>query len=169
MLKKTIRYLFIGLMTTCSLFTTAATEIYKWVDADGNVHFGDKPYDPGQANKAKPVELTTGYQPQARTAAQQEAFEREQRSIIEKSKASRDFVEQRQQKDFEEAQAKSRQKNVEDCTAYEREIKRLSGTEIVNGRRRGTYLTGEDGKSLTAKRQREIVDELMTEMAKRGC
>ena len=170
MLKNTARYLAIVLLMTASLAPAiASTEIYKWVDADGNVHFGDRPQDPAQADKAKPVELTTGYQPQARTAEEQEAFEREQRLILEKSKVSRDRVEQQQQKDQEEAQAKSRQEIAELCAAYEKEIVSLSAFDIVNGRRQRTYLTGKDGKSLTAKRQEEIVDELRAEMTKAGC
>ena len=170
MLKNTARNLAIVLLVTAPLAPAiASTDIYKWVDADGNVHFGDKPQNPAQADKAKPVELNTGYQPQARTAAEQEAFEREQRLTLEKSKVSRDRVEQRQQKDQEEAQAKSRKEKNAACAAYEREIAHLSGTKTVNGLRQRTYLTGKDGKSLTAKRQQEIVDELRAEMTRADC
>ena len=156
------------LLTITSVSTvTASTKIYKWVDANGNVHFGDKPQDPAKADKAKPVELTTGYQPPARTPEEQKALENEQRLIQEKSRAYQDRQRQQQQEQ-KEAQAKVREKRAELCAAYERDIQSLTTTQIVDGRRHRTYLA-ENGKSVTVKRQQEIAEELRVEMAAAGC
>jgi len=160
------RYLTVLLLATTPLLTVeAATEIYKWVDANGNIHFGDKPNDPAQRAKAKPVELKTNYQPPPRTAEEQHALEREQRAIQQKSKE----YERTQQQKRDEERTKLRREKVERCTAYESDIKKLTGRELVNGRSRGYYVKTEDGKSVTSKRQAEIVEELRAEMVAMGC
>ena len=67
----------------------AVAEIYKWVDADGKVHFGDKPLDPAQAAGAEEVQLKEGYRPAERTAQEQEAYRREQQLLRRKTDARR--------------------------------------------------------------------------------
>ena len=169
--KNVALYLTTILLTIMPLCTAiASTEIYKWVDANGTVHFGDKPQDPAQADTAKPVELTTGYQPPARTPEEQKALENEQRLIQEKSRAYQDRQRQQrqQQQEEKEAQAKVRQEKAALCAAYEHDIQSITTTEIVNGRRHRTYLS-EDGKSVTVKRQQEIAEELRVEMRAADC
>ena len=156
------------LLVIMSLSTaTASTEIYKWVDANGNVHFGDKPQDSAKAEKAKAVELTTGYQPPERTPEEQKALENEQLLMQEKSRAYQD-KQQRQQLEKKEAQANVRQEKADLCAAYERDIQSITTTEIVDGRRHRTYLS-ENGKSITAKHQQEIVEEFRVKMKAAGC
>jgi len=153
------------LLAMTSLFTAATTaEIYKWIDADGNVHFGDKPKDPEQADKAEPVELNTSYQPPERTAEEQQALEDEQRAKRQEAR-----IRQRAQEEERlEAQAKSREEKAALCAAYQEDISRLSTMEMVNGRRQMYYLE-EDGESVSAERQREIVTELRADSAAAGC
>ena len=160
------RYLAILLLAITPLHTVAAsTEIYKWVDANGNIHFGDKPIDPVQRDNATPVELKTGYLPPARTAEEQDALEREQRAIQQKERA----YQRTQQQKRDEERGKLQQERAERCAAYESDIKKLTSREIVNGRSRGYYVKTEDGKSVSSKRQAEIVEELRVEMAEMGC
>jgi len=165
MRRNSTRHLAILLLTLSYLFTgTATAEIYKWIDADGNVHFGDKPKDPELANQAEPVELNPSYQPPERTAQEQQAFEDEQRAKRQEAR-----IRQRaQEEDRVEAQAKSREEKATLCAAYQEDITRLSTMEIVNGRRQITYLE-EDGKSVSAERQREIVAELRADSTAAGC
>ncbi len=153
------------LAITPMLTVAASTEIYKWIDANGNIHFGDKPKDPVQGANAKPVELKTSYQPPARTAEEQDALEREQRSIQQKSRE----YERTQQQKRDAEQAKLRQEKNERCTAYKRDIEKLAGSEFIDGRHHRYYVETEDGKSVSSKRQTEIVAELRAEMVAIGC
>ncbi len=60
----------------------SASEIYKWTDAEGNVHFGDKPV--GQA----PVRLAIASKPTDRAAVQAQNFaRREARQTAAKEEA----------------------------------------------------------------------------------
>ncbi len=166
MLSKAAQYLVILWLATPLLATEASSaEIYKWVDDKGNVHFGDKPMDPAQAADAKPVELNTGYQPPARTAEEQEALESELRSLQQKAGEHQRTQQQAQ----EEANANSRLELAELCAAYESNIKKLTTIELVDGRRQIYYMKSEDGKPVTARRQREIIEEARAEMVAAGC
>ena len=72
--------------TTASLIAFAATsvvfagDIYKWTDADGNIHYGDRPADGAQPERmalvsqpTDPARIQTANA--ARTAARSEAAE----------------------------------------------------------------------------------------------
>jgi hypothetical protein len=166
MRKHFARFLTVLLLALPPVLTQAEQSgIYKWVDADGNTHFGDKPRDSAQAKNVQPVELKNSYQPDARTPEQQEAFEKEQRSIQEKGKERLNM----QQQERNEAQAKVRQENADHCTAYANDLKKLSSSKLVNGRRRYYYVEEEDGKSVSSERQREIVQEIKNKMTALGC
>jgi hypothetical protein len=153
------------LILTPVLTYAAPSGIYKWVDADGNTHFGDKPEDSAQVKDVQPVELKSSYQPDARTPEEQEAFEKEQRSIQEKGKERLNM----QQQERDEAQAKVHEENAARCTAYATDLEKLSSSKIVNGRRLTYYVEEEGGKSVTSERQREIVQEVKDKMAALGC
>ena len=142
----------------------AAAEIYKWVDADGRVHFGDKPRDPAQAAGAEEVELKESYRPAERTAQEQEAYSREQQLQRQKTDARRGA----EQKATDEAAAERSKQKAARCVAYAEEIKRLSTVEM-KGRTRTFYYAKEDGKSVSSERQREIIAELKAKMAAEGC
>ena len=166
MRKHSTLFLVVLLLTLTPVLTYGAQSgIYKWVDADGNTHFGDKPKDSAQVKDVQPVELKSGYQPDARTPEEQEAFEKEQRSIQEKGKERLNM----QQQERDEAQAKVREENTARCTAYATDLTKLSSSKIVNGRRLSYYVEEEDGKSVTSERQREIVQEIKDRMAELGC
>lgn len=166
MQKHSTRFLAILLLTLTPVLTYGAQSgIYKWVDADGNTHFGDKPKDSPQVKDVQPVELKSSYQPDARTPEEQEALEKEQRSIQEKGKERLNM----QQQERVEAQAKVRQENAARCAAYATDLEKLTSSEIVNGHRQYYYVEEEDGKSVTSERQREIVQEIKNRMSALNC
>ena len=139
-------------------------EIYKWVDADGKVHFGDKPHDPTQAPDAKPIELKESYQPSVRTADEQKTYDDEQRHI-----QLRDQMRRRDEtKAQEEADAKRHKEKEELCANYAKDIEGLSKLEIKNGVRT-FYYAKENGKPVSSDRQREIIEELKKKSADAGC
>jgi biopolymer transport protein ExbB/TolQ len=140
-------------------------EIYKWVDASGNVHYGDKPNDPVQAQKAQQVELQESYKPAERTAQEQQAYDEEQRRISLRNEMRRNEEAQA----LEEAQAKEREEKEALCTKYEETIGRLSTVQKGDGIPYFVYLKDEEGKSVSAQRQREIIEELKTKRKDAGC
>ena len=143
----------------------ALAQIYKWVDEDGNVHFGDKPKDLTEAAEAKPVELGNSYQPPERSAEELEAYEAEQKAKRQRDSARRNA----EHKDLTVAKEEQRREKAQLCAAYAQDIKALSTSKMVNGRLTGYYLTGEDGKSISAEEQRGIVEKLRKESAAAGC
>ena len=166
MRKHSTLFLVVLLLTLTPVLTYGAQSgIYKWVDADGNTHFGDKPKDSAQVKDVQPVELKSSYQPDARTPEEQEAFENEQRSIQEKGKARLNM----QQQERDEAQAKVRQENAAICAAYATDLEKLTSSETVNGRRQSYYVEEKDGKSVSSERQHEIVQEIKEKMAALSC
>jgi len=80
--------------------TPAPTKIYKWTDANGQVHFGDKPL----SNNAEQIEVDTrnsisAPEEAARIADQQEAAPKvsAQESALDKARAAAEAMKQRVQ------------------------------------------------------------------------
>lgn len=69
----------------------------------------------------------------------------------------------------EEEAASRRQEKEELCAALREDVEKLSRMEPDGKVRTYYYLTDEDGKSVTADRQREIIEELKTAMEAEGC
>jgi len=156
----------ITLLVAAALATAVVrAEIYKWIDDQGNVHFGDKPLDKNLADKAEQVELTESYQPTVRTAEEQEAYEREQQAIERRREVYRqEDAEARQQ-----AAAQAKAEKAELCDKLAENIRKLTSMETVDGRRAYYYVGDEDGKSVTSEQQREIVEELRQQYAEADC
>ena len=155
----------IVLTTAAILAAGASAEIYKWVDDQGNVHFGDKPRDKNQADRAEPVEIVEQYQPAVRTAEEQEAYEREQQALQRR----REVYQQEDQEAAQLDEDRAREEKAERCAALAVDIRKLTSMELVDGVRTYYYLKDENGKSMTSARQREIVAELRQEYAAAGC
>jgi hypothetical protein len=153
------------LMISAFFAHNAPAEIYKWVDEDGKVHFGDKPKDPVQANEAELLEINEDYNPPEQTEAELEDLNRERQAVAQRNQ----ILQQRQQEAKREADEKRRQEKIALCAAYEEDIRRFSTMQVINGVRTIHYLADEDGRSLSSKRQQEIVEELKTKMAAAGC
>jgi len=155
------------LLLSMMVFISGAVsaEIYKWVDADGKVHFGDKPLDPKAASNAQPVELGSSYQPAERTAQEQEAYDAEQRNNMLREQVRRREEQQAQEK----ASAQRLAEQAKRCAGYADAIEKLDTVEVKNGVRYFTYLKDQDGKSVSSERQRQIVDDLKVKMRAAGC
>lgn len=142
----------------------AFAEIYKWVDAEGKVHFGDKPHDSAEAEEVK---LKESYRPAERTPQEQETYLREQQLLGRKTQA-RQQSEQREKVENDEKAAQQGEEKAKLCASYTDYIKRLT-TMDVSGPIPKYYYVKENGKSVTSARQREIVAEIKAEMAAAGC
>lgn len=127
-------------------------EIYKWVDEDGKVHFGDKPKDDETSQASEKVELQQNYVPG-------EGIPEEQ------IQAQRDFLrkkdeQRKQQKQNREAAALKRKELQADCDRMRNQLKGYTTANVVSGRvQRKEYFT-ENGEPVTSRRQDEIVAEL---------
>jgi hypothetical protein len=153
------------LISTAILAVEAPAEIYKWVDERGNVHFGDKPRDEEQADRAEQVEIVEGYKPPVRTAEEQAAHERKQQT----EKRRREVYQQEDLEARELAQDQARKEKAERCASLGESIGKLSSMESVDGVRTHYYVEDENGKSVTSERQREILEELRQRYAAAGC
>jgi hypothetical protein len=159
-------YLGILWIFTMAVFSQLAmAEVYKWVDAEGNIHFGDKPRDAALAGQAESVDIVESYQPDTRTAQDQEAFDREQQAIRRKTEL---FKSEDQEKRRLEKIGRSEEKS-DFCAALEEDIRKFGSMKLINGTRTYYYLKGKDGKSVSSKRQKEIIEELRQEYSAAGC
>lgn len=154
------------LMTVMAILASpAAAEIYKWVDAQGNVHFGDKPKDQKVADQAEPVDIVESYQPAEMTDEEQQAFDREQEALRRKTQTYRQEDQQKQKL----AQDKRKKEKAELCATLQEDIRKFTSMDVVDGVRTYYYLTGEDGESVSSKQQKEIIENLKREYAALGC
>jgi len=148
------------------LFSVAANaEIYKWTDEDGNVHFGDKPVDPAAAGKAQAVEIEEAYKPPQRSEQEMKALQNQQRARAKADERRRDA----QEKKLAEEKAAKDQRKAEICAALDADIEKFGSAKMINGILHVTYLTGEDGKSITAAEQRKIVEDLRARREEMAC
>jgi len=96
------------------LVPSASAEIYKWVDAQGNVHFGDKPLDTKDASQAKPVELRNSYTPTERSAQEQAVYERERLATKQRLEAEKATKERASKERPEKPRAAKPRRNAAD-------------------------------------------------------
>ena len=143
----------------------AVAEIYKWVDAQGNVHFGDKPKDLTEAPGAQKVDLKESYQPAVRTPQEQADYAEQQRKLrLREDMRTRD-----DQQEQDETQAQRDREKAVLCNDYTEAIDELETVEVKDGVRHLVYATDEDGNPVSSDRQREIIAELKEKRAKAGC
>lgn len=156
----------IALLVLAAVFAgVASAEVYKWVDDQGNVHFGDKPRDEETARRAEQVDIVESYQPTELTAE-------EQSTRLRDTEALRRSHEVYQQEDREARQQEAEQRQSRQaalCDALAKEIAKFSEIHHEGGRPLYYYLKGEDGKSVSSERQREYVAELRQKSADAGC
>lgn len=138
-------------------------EIYRWVDAQGNVHFGDKPLDAKDAARARQVELGRSYTPTQRSTQEQTAYEREQAAAKKKAQARSAA----QEKASREQLAVSRDRKARTCAADKEKLKRVTEWETTqSGGRRMYYLTDDDGNAMSVNAQKAAVAELREKIAR---
>lgn len=148
-----------------ALAAPAAGQIYRWVDEQGNVHFGDRPQEPAAAAAAVPVEIREAYRPPERSEQEQAAYEASLRDARELSTRRREREERLEQ----ERSEAGREQKEEWCAARREALHRLTGYHPNESGRPTRYYIVEDGKSVSAARQQEFLEELRAEMEAAGC
>ena len=112
-------------LTLASAFATA--EVYKWVDADGNVHYGDRPPAAGVDSRSIPP-----------PPAPPEDADHEQRSLKQR-RLLEAFEAERAERDRAETQAAAaRAERAQKCERARRQLAGLERANIV-------YTTDESG------------------------
>lgn len=144
------------------LVPSASAEIYKWVDAQGNVHFGDKPLDTKDASQAKPVELRNSYTPTERSAQEQAVYERERlatKQRLEAEKATKERVERERLAAFEEKKARQ-------CADDKEKLRDITEVQITDNGRLLYYLEDENGQPLKLSEQKAAIAALREKIAR---
>jgi len=147
------------------IMAEAPAEIYRWIDEDGNVHFGDRPRDAERAAGAAPVEVREAYRPSQRTTGEQAAYEREMRENF----ATTTRRLQREREVREEARAARRQRRAELCTGYRQHLGRLTRIQVDDNGRPVRHYLSENGRSVTVSEQEDYLRELRAKMVEAGC
>lgn len=153
------------LFVLASLSTSAVAEIYKWVDAQGNVHFGDKPTDARVAGQAEEVEVDESYKPPVLTPEEQKALDEQRR----KERLREEMRIREEQKAEAEEKLQRDQERDALCAELSNEIEELETVTIKDGVRHITYATDEQGKPLTSDQQRQRIADLKVQRDKAGC
>lgn len=153
--KKFVFLLLILLM----LMRPAFAEIYKWVDESGKVHFGDKPKDSATLEASEKVELNESYVPGPGLAPEQ--VEAQQAYL-------RRMDRQREQKKQEaEKTATKRDEASANCASIRDRLKDFTDIGMKNGQRKAVDYFIENGKTVSSKRQKEIIAEMQENFAKK--
>lgn len=137
-------------------------EIYKWVDAQGNVHFGDKPKDNKSAAGAESVELRNGYTPTTLSQEEQVADDNQRRATKQRLEARREAEEKRSS----ESQALKAEKKAGQCAADKKKLRAI--TEVSMGKNGPSiyYLSNDDGSAMTVTQQKAAIAALREKIAR---
>lgn len=125
----------------------AHSEIFKWVDENGKVHFSDQP-NPNEEKKAEKVELS-----------EPNSFENVTPPIFYDSSNSR-----------KSSQSNNNQNraSVEECENAELRYRDLT-TVTRRGRVLDSTALAKEGKTLSRKEQNKLAEQYRIKMNKRGC
>lgn len=145
------------------LSAQVSAEIYRWVDANGNVHYGDKPSDPKAAAKAETVELQQSYTP-AQPSSEEEVAIAQRKSAIDQKNAARRKAEAEEK---EERLAERRKARTAQCARDKAKLRKIDDTKENKDSRIFYYLKNKDGKAMTVAQQKQAVIDLKAKIAKR--
>ena len=132
----------------------AVAEVYKWVDAEGNLHFSDSPQDAtrGEAVDLSNVNVMEGGEQLVKSADRHRR--QTERDATRQAKVSAELAEQK-------------------AKACAEDLKRYRSLTTPQYDKNGTefryYLNNEDGSSMTQAEQDSIVEALGRNLRKRGC
>lgn len=146
---------------------SAEAAIYKWTDANGKVHYSNKPGD--AANKeVEKVKVNEAYKPPNRTPEEIAELRREKarKRELEKRKA------QEMQKRLAATRAQRRKEEARSaavCAEYRKELDALTSSYVDGGGTLHFHYATEHGKSVSSERQREIIKELKEKLASDEC
>ena len=135
--------------------TAAATEIYKWIDADGNVQYGDRP-----SGAQSEVRLQIASQPTDPARIQAQASARQEQQAAEREAAAS----APQGPSEEELRAQARER-AEKCTLYRERLEKFVQSrrqyrEDANGER--VYLDEDETRAARENVQRQVEEYCTT-------
>lgn len=159
-MERVVVYLLASVLWLC--VPAAQAEIYKWVDANGNVHFGDKPVDAKNAAAATPVELRRSYTPTQRTEQEQEVFNRERIATRQRLDAQKTAKE----KESRERLAALEEKKARQCADDKEKLRDITEVQITDNGRLLYYLEDENGKPLKLSEQKAAIAALREKIAR---
>ncbi len=134
-------------------------EIYKWIDESGNVHFGDKPKDSAILQSSEKVELKESYVPGEGLSPE----EVEAQKVFLRGK---DIEREQQKQDAQKAEIEREEVRAQ-CKSMRDRLEDFTNIRMQDGRRTGVDYFVEDGKSVSAKRQKELVADLQEKVDKK--
>lgn len=140
-------------------------EVYKWVDDEGNINFGDKPRDRELAALAERVEIVEAYQPTGPSPEEESSHALEQEAL----RRSREIYTEEDRQARAVEKEKRRRKRDALCESLAEEIIAYSEMQVVDGIRRYYFRTDEDGNSLSSEEQQQYVVELKKQYRSAGC
>ena len=136
----------------------ATAQIYKWVDANGKVHFSDKPREQDAGGQEEEIELEHNYVPSDDGLAARQLAQR---------KRALDSLEQDRAQEQAAKEKEAKQKQAA-CKKMQDKLDRLTyGGRVENGQRYKTdYFVDDNGKAISQKQQDEIVAKYRKELNK---
>ncbi len=111
----------IALILGAALSTAAASEIYKWVDAEGNVHYGDRPTGDGPTAQTGVERVAIASRP-TNSARVQSGVEARLEREAERNDARAAAAEAQEEADKLKAEAEER---ANMCTTYRERLERF--------------------------------------------
>jgi len=132
----------------CALAPIASAEVYKWTDAQGNVHFGDKP----PAGKSETINLPTHEAP-AVPAVSEDRIEKQKRLLDAYAEERRLKNETDEKARKEKAERKQRCADLRDDLRNQEDAGSIY-TLDKNGER--VYLSNEQREASTAALRKEV-------------
>ncbi|MFK7977183.1 MAG: DUF4124 domain-containing protein [Halioglobus sp.] len=142
----------------------AHSEIYKWVDEQGNVHFGDKPKNSKSAAQAESVELRDSYTPTQRTVAEEAAYANERLATKRRLEARREAEEKRNS----ERLALENEQRLAQCAEDKALLKDVTQVQMTDTGPLMYYLTDENGNAMKVSEQNKAIAVLREKIA-RNC
>ena len=147
-------YVYLTLVLLAFASSPANAQIYKWVDEDGNVHFGDYPQDE-QTSEQLDIEHTN---------TMEGGYELSQSAIKNKERVAE------QQKKDRELAAENASNYKDPCAAGIAEYRRFSQVhEDSRGVPYYVYRDNPDGSPMSQQDHNKMVDAMRVKLEKRGC
>jgi hypothetical protein len=167
-LMKSKDYLWIVVFLTMSLGSPETfPQVFKWVDEQGKVHFGDKP-----TNKDEPEEVSIdqAYKPLEKSAEELTEIKRQQKIRMEERKLRREqsataFREKKKKRAA--SNKKKRERIKSECDSYKRLYQDL--TTMPGPASPNFYYLKENGKAVSEQRQKEYIKDLKKKIESKKC
>lgn len=123
------------LVWVCLAAPVHAGGVYKWLDADGNVHFGDQPTEGNAAQIPQPKTQVPA------DSAYQERLQRQKQYLDARQEEREQAKQKAAEAKVQKAERQAKCQKAKEQLAYLQAHSRLY-TDLPNGERR--YLTGEE-------------------------